>query len=300
VDWDDLRFFLAVARAGSMAGAARELRVEHTTVGRRLGALERALGVKLFARGPAGLALTAAGTAVLPSVEAMAEQVTALERRVRGVDESVSGVVRVTIPESGTTYFMHEFSELRARHPQLTLEILSDNRALDLRRGEADIAVRFRENSDPDLVARRAGKAGWCLYASRAYLERFGPLARLEDVAAREVIGYDAALSAVDGGQWIQRTVPPARIAMRCNTIAAAIQAATAHVGIAALPCFAAAAEPALVRVTEELIAVRDILVVAHPDLVKVARVRATIDFLVALFARDAAQWLGGGPAPAP
>src|SRR5512139_4013926 len=101
VDWNDLRYFLAIARTGSMTAAAKALGVEHTTVGRRLGALESDLGAKLFARGPGGLTFTAAGSEILPCVQEIANQIDAIERRVTGVDAKVAGCVRVTIPESG-------------------------------------------------------------------------------------------------------------------------------------------------------------------------------------------------------
>jgi len=297
VDWNDLSYFLAVARTGSMTAAARELGVEHTTVGRRLGALESALGAKLFARGPGGLTLTAAGREIVPCVEEIAHQIDAIARRVTGVDSKVAGLVRVTIPESGNTYFMPQFSELRGRYPELTLEVLSDNRIFDLRRGEADVAVRFSDSMDPDLIVRKAGTAGWTLFASQAYLDRKGSLVSPSELGDHDIIGYDPTLSRIDGGLWIQRHVPAERIVMRGNSIAAVVSAAAAGVGIAALPCFAAAHEPSLIRLHDALICSRTILVVVHPDLIKVARVRATVDFLNAMFARDAPLW-SGVPSP--
>src|SRR5574338_1173625 len=134
MDWNDLRYFLTIARSGSLARAARELSVEHTTVSRRLGALEEDLGTRLFARGPAGLALTPAGKAMLPIVESIAEQISSIERCVTGADGRVAGSVRLTIPESGNGYFMQRLPELRGRHPELLIELISDNRPLDIRR----------------------------------------------------------------------------------------------------------------------------------------------------------------------
>ena len=299
MDWNDLRYFLTIARSGSLAKAARELSVEHTTVSRRLGALEEDLGTRLFARGPAGLVLTPAGKSMLPIVELIAEQISSIERRVTGLDGRVAGTVRLTIPESGNSYFMQRLRELRSRHPELLIELISDNRALDLRRGEADIAVRFAASPDQDLIVRKLGKAGWSLYASATYLARKGPLASVNDVSGHELIGYADLLAMVEGERWLRSLEPPPVVVMRGNSIVGVARAAVEGIGIAPLPCFAAAQESGLLRLTPELIGERDILVVVHPDLVQVARVRATMDFLIELFHRDAALWSGVDPAPA-
>lgn len=293
MDWNDLRHFLAIARAGTLAGAARELGVEHTTVGRRLAALESALGVRLFTRGPTGLLLTESGSDILQSVEAIAREVEGIERRVSGVDTRVAGTVRLTIPESGNSYFMQQLPALRERHPELMFELLSDNRELDLRRGEADVAVRFRNTSDPDLVLRKAGVAGWSLYASEAYVARKGAPASPEALAGHDVIGFEASLAESEGGHWIREHGKHANIVLRGNSIATVLSAVSAGLGLAPLPCFAVAHQLGLVRVTPRVIARRQIVLAVHPDLAKVARVRATLDFLLELFERDRVLWSG-------
>jgi DNA-binding transcriptional LysR family regulator len=295
MDWNDLRFFLAVARSGSLAGAARALSVEHTTVSRRLGALEADLAVRLFARGPAGLALTEGGKAILPAVETVAAQISALERTIAGGDARAAGTVRLTIPESGNGYFMAKLAALRTRHSDLVIELISDNRPLDLRRGEADVAVRFANSLDQELIVRKAGVAGWSLYASPDYTARKGPVASADDMAGHDVIGFAEEMSGVEGATWLRSLRPMANVVMRGNNLTAVARAAAAGIGIAPLPCFAAADEPGLERITREIIGRRDILLVAHPDLVRVSRVRATMDFLLELFTRDAAQWSGEG-----
>lgn len=292
MDWNDLRHFLAIARAGTLAGAARELGVEHTTVGRRLAALESALGVRLFTRGPTGLALTESGADILRSVEAIAEHVAGIERRVAGVDARVAGTVRLTIPESGNSYFLQQLPALRERHPELMIEILSDNRELDLRRGEADLAVRFRNTSDPDLILRKVGTAGWSLYASTEYLAKKGPLEEPEALAGHDVIGFDASLSESEGAVFLRRHADGANVVLRGNSIAAVANAAAVGLGVAPLPCFAAL-HASLVRLTPRVIASRQIVIAVHPDLAKIARVRATMDFLIELFERDTQFWSG-------
>src|SRR4029077_8861843 len=129
-------------------------------------------------------------------------------------------------PESGNSYFMQRLPELRSRHPQLVIEVISDNRALDIRRGEADIAVRVAVNPDQDLIVRKAGKAGWSLYASPAYLARKGRPASVDDLRGHEVIGYADLLARVDGAQWARALKPPPNVVMRGNSIAAVARAA--------------------------------------------------------------------------
>ncbi len=160
MDWDDVRYFLAAYRAGSTSGAARVLGVRHTTVGRRLADLERALGAVLFIRTPEGITPTAHATAILPLAEAAEVSLVTLQQQVGHGDAEVAGKVRVTASEAFTDYLVRHLPALQARHPALEVEILSGNRVFDLMRGEADIAVRMTATSQPELICRRIGDAG--------------------------------------------------------------------------------------------------------------------------------------------
>src|SRR4051794_11556983 len=131
-DWNDFRYFLAIARAGTLAGAGRALGVEHTTVGRRLSALEAELGTRLFLRGPDGLVATEAGRAILPLAEEIAERFDAIDRRVAGGDDRIEGTVRFSVSELLSGYFVKRFAALRERHPKLLVQISSSNQASDL------------------------------------------------------------------------------------------------------------------------------------------------------------------------
>lgn len=293
LDWNDLRYFLAVSRAGTLVGAARELGVEHTTVSRRLAALERALDTRLFIRGPEGLTLTAAGTDLLPPAEEMQRNADAIERLVAGQDQKIEGKVRLTIPEAMNSYALQALTGLRERHPGLLVEVLSDNRDLDIRRGEADLAIRIRDISDPDLIGRRIGSSTWALYATPAYIERKGSIASPEQLRAHDLIQYDASLARIPGALWLAAHAHEANVVLRGNSVAAVCDAATVGFGVAALPCFLGDKNPALRRLYPEQIGGADIMLVVHPDLARVARVRATMDFLVELFLRDAALFTG-------
>ncbi|HVR64527.1 MAG TPA: LysR family transcriptional regulator [Polyangia bacterium] len=297
IDWNDLRYFLAIARAGTLAGAARDLGVEHSTVGRRLGAIESALGARLLTRTPDGFSLTEAGRAVQPLAERIAADVEAIERRVSGQDARVEGTVRITTSEALSGYFVRQLASLTERHPGLTVEILSGNRAFDLMRGEADIAVRIREVMEPDLVVRKLATAGWSMYATPAYVARKGAPPSPEDLRGHDIVAYDATMAAVPGAQWLAEHGEGTTVAMRGNSIIAAMNAAILGLGLTVLPCFIGDGESALRRLTARLLGARDIFLVVHPDLARVARVRAVMDFIVETFERDAVKW-AGQPAP--
>ena len=295
-DWNDLRYFLAVARAGTLAGAARDLGVEHTTVGRRLSAIEGALGARLFTRTPDGFALTEAGRAVQPLAERIAADVEAIERRVSGQDARVEGTVRITTSEALSGYFVRQLGALTERHPRLMVEILSGNRAFDLLRGEADIAVRVRETTEPELVVRKLASAGWSRYANAAYIARKGAPPAPEQLAGHDLVAFDATMGAVPGAQWLSEHGDGATVAMRGNSIVAAMNAAILGLGLTVLPCFIADGESALRRLTPRVLGARDVFLVVHPDLARVARVRAVMDFIIETFERDAARWSGLPP----
>jgi DNA-binding transcriptional LysR family regulator len=293
LDWNDLRYLLAIARAGTLAGAARELAVEHSTVGRRLSALESALGTRLFTRGPDGFTPTRAARDILPLAEQVAAGVETIERRVLGEDSRVEGTVRLTTSEALSGYFVRQLGCLAERHPGLVLEVLSGNRAFDLMRGEADVAVRVREVTDPDLIARKLASAGWSLYAAPSYLERKGTPSSPEDLRGHDVLGFDATMSAVPGALWLSEHGAATNVVMRGNSILAVLNAAIFGMGLAVLPCFIADAEKALTRITPRVLGVRDVFLVVHPDLARVARVRAVMEFVAEAFERDALLWSG-------
>jgi DNA-binding transcriptional LysR family regulator len=292
-DWNDFRYFLAIARAGTFAGAARELGVEHTTVARRLTALEGALGTRLFIRGPEGLTVTAAGRDVLPLAEEIAARAQAIERRVAGEDSRVEGTVRVSVSEAISSYFVKQSTALRERHPALMMEMLIGNHASDLLRGEADLAVRARPVTEPDLVARKLVSAGWSMYASVDYVTRKGTPPAPEALAGHDVIAFDDSMAQTPGGTWFAAHAKGCQIAMRGNSVVAVLNAASCGMGVAVIPCFLGEQEPKLRRLTPRVLDARDIHLVVHPDLARVARVRAVMDFIVELFERDAPLWTG-------
>ena len=185
-DWNDLRFFLAVARAGRLTVAARQLEADHTTVSRRISALEHALKTKLFERRPQGYALTEAGERLLSKAESMESQALAVASEIGGSDLALSGTVRVGAPDGFGTYFLAaELGALAERHPGLVLQLVALPRTFSLSKREADIAITLEQPTEGRLVSRKLTDYRLRLYASEAYLERHGPIRELADLAGR-------------------------------------------------------------------------------------------------------------------
>jgi DNA-binding transcriptional LysR family regulator len=286
MDWNDLRYFLALVRHGTLAGAARALKVEHTTVSRRLSALESALGARLLLRTPDGFRATEAGQAILPLAEEMDRAAEAIARRAGGEDERLDGTVRVTTSESMSGFLVKGFAELRQRHPDLIVQVLSGNQSLDLMRGEADLALRIAPTTQPELLVKKIAELGWGLYAATSYFERMGTPASAEALDGHDVVGFEATMAMIPGALWLAKHGGGARVVLRGNSIVAALNATLVGMGIGALPCFMADPESTLRRIGGN-IGTRPAELVVHPDLAKVARVRAVLTFIEELFRKN-------------
>src|SRR5262249_49498009 len=154
---------------------------------------------------------------------------------------------------------MRRLSQLQAQHPRLTVDVLSGNAALDLARHEADLAIRFAETTQPDLIRRRLCDMAWSLYASADYLARVDVSAAPANLAGHDVIGFDPTMAGNPGALWLEDHLEGARVVVRCNSLVAALNAATVGMGIAVLPCFLADREPPLHRLTDQVVATRPI-----------------------------------------
>ncbi len=289
-EWDDLRFFLAIWRAGSMSGAATALKVNQTTVGRRLGALEESLGVLLFDRLPTGLRVTDAGRKIVTIASQMEEAALSLERLVAGSDDKLDGSVRIACSDTLAVGFVVErLAAFRARFPNIALEVVTGNSPLNLMRREADLAIRTMKPSQGDLVVRKLVDAAWRLYAPAAWPVGDEPAA----LASCPIVGFEGELANIGPSQWLNQRVPPDRIATRCGAILGAAVAIRAGLGVGPLPSFLADGDAGLRRFGPEPIMVQPLWLVVHPDLQGQARVRAAIDFLVEAFATAQRHFLG-------
>jgi DNA-binding transcriptional LysR family regulator len=296
LDWDDLRFFLRAAQAKTLAGAARALGVEHSTVGRRLTGAERALGAPLVLRGPDGLQLTPLGTRIVPLVE----EVEAATRQICAVAAAGARHVRVATPSGFAGLLSSSLDLLREEHPDISLELISGARPIDLRKGEADLAIRAGPIADADLIARKLCDSGFSLYASEAYLARRGPPADAGDLTGHEVVGFDPTLAATPPARWIEAHAAGATMVFRGREMTDVMGAAVAGAGLAVLPCLLGDDEPKLRRVTERVL-VRQPLSVVYRREARVAEpVRAVVRFVTAIMRRNAARIGGEAASRAP
>jgi len=277
LDWNDLRYFLAAVRAGTLAGAARHLSVKHSTVGRRLTALEEALGAAIFIRGEQGLKLTSTGERLVP----LAEQIERSTREIRDQVMTQTARVRVAVPTGLVKVFAPHLGTLQRSHPEIVLVLLSSSQPADLNKGEAELAIRVGEIADENLIARKIGTAVWSLYGSSAYLARNGAPKTARNLAGHELLGFEPRLAAIAAGaKWIAAHGQGAKIAMIHRELADMIAAAVAGVGLAVLPRIVADLEPGLQRLSEEVLGEQAFFVVYRREIAQVGPVQQVIRFL--------------------
>lgn len=233
-NWDDLRYFLAVAKTGSLSGAARRLGVNHSTVFRRIGAFETQLGVRLFERLPSGYLLTQAGEEMRDGTARVEEEIASLSRKVTGQDLRLSGTVRVTTLDMLAFGLLpRHLVKFRTVYPGIEVELIVGNATLNLNQREADIALRVG-NAPPDtLVGRRVGRLVFAIYGSETYRSD-KPGIGLE---AHDWIGFDTEHAALT--RRFNAFLPAAQPLLRTNSIAAAIAATKAGMGLAILTLWA-------------------------------------------------------------
>ena len=286
VDWDGLQVFLAVARGGRVSAAARRLGVEHTTVARRIAALEKTLGVSLFYRTTRGYLLTPQGQNVVSTAEAMERSALAVEARARENSGALSGRVRVAMPpEYGSHWLAPKLATFHAMHPQIELQILVGTRQRDLSRGEAELAIQPPRPTQTGMVAVRLGRVTVGLYASRSLIaDKRLRIRKLADMRDLLLLAYTSPFQVLQEAKWFQPILASATIGLESNSTHTLLAAARAGAGVAVLPRFVAREHDDLVAVSND-VASHDLLLVTHPEVRRDPKVRATADFLKRLAA---------------
>jgi DNA-binding transcriptional LysR family regulator len=287
-DWNDLRYFLTVAREGSTLSAAKALGVSQPTVQRRLAALQERIDRRLVEHHPTGYRLTELGKTLFPHAEDVERSVATFQRQVMSGGKELSGTLRVTCPEGLASRFLAPLIELfRAKYPTLRVDLIMTDRRLDLAKGEAEIAVRMYEPGDDSLVARRIADAPWAIYASRAYITRHGRPQRREDLDRHAIIEFGGEMAQTNSGRWLRAAAPQATVAAQSNSMLGVLAAVKTGVGLAPLPMLLGGTEDDLEPMLAPIPELHSkIYLVMHADLRRNVRVRAFCDFVSKEIAR--------------
>jgi DNA-binding transcriptional LysR family regulator len=276
--WDDLRYFLAFARVGSMQAAAKALGVNQSTVQRRLAELEQRVGQRLVERHLGGYRLTELGGELRPAAEAVESAVAAFERRLAACDKGLTGTIRVTCGTILANRLQRTplIDLFHKRNPGLRVELIISDREFDLPK-EADIAIRGGEPQDDALVGRKIAEAPWAVYASRAYVERHGRPECPADIERHFVVD---CVAKHPGAEWLRSVAPRATIVSRADNHPGLILAVRSGAGLAALLAFQGDGESELVRVIDRIDLVTPYYLLMHRDMQQTPRVRAFADFV--------------------
>jgi DNA-binding transcriptional LysR family regulator len=296
-DWDDLQAFLAIARAGRLTVAAQQMGIDHSTLSRRVAALEASIGARLFERRSVGFVLTPEGERLISDAEAMESLAIRIRSRLDDPSAGLTGTVRVGTPEGFGTYFLApRMAKITTVHPDLEIELVANPRLFSLSRREADVAVSMTRPAQGRVYAHKLTDYALGVYASRDYLDSHAPIDTRRDLFAHPWIGYvedlmwSAELNYI--GQISSSLVPTLRIS---NVISQAA-AVGGGAGIGVLPCFIARTDSSLVRVlSDEVSMSRSYWLVSHADTRDVARVQLLADFIRTECEASQAFWGEGG-----
>lgn len=282
LDWNDLRYFLAVARTSRLTDASRRLGTDHATVSRRIKSLEQALGTTLFGRSPRGYVLTEAGEWLLVYAESMESTAARIQSEIAGENMTLAGAVRVGAPDGfGTHFLAPRIGTLCDRHPQLDLQIVAMPRIFSLSKREADIAIGLAQPTVGRLVSRKLTDYHLHLYASGDYLRDRGPIEHSADINAHPVVGYIPDLIFAPELDYLPQVSPQLKPRLTSSNLVAQLRATRAGAGLCVLPDFMTADYPDLVPVLPgEIEITRTFWLILHADLRETARVRAVADFI--------------------
>lgn len=286
LDWDDVRHLLAVKRGGTLAAAARSIRTNATTVGRRITLLEERLGARLFDRTIHGWTPTEACERLFPHAERMEREALAIARITAADDPKLSGVVHITTTEAiATHYLMPHLPRLRAMHPGIDLVLSCSERRFDLGRREADVALRLARPLEPDLVTRRLMRVELAMHTSADYLERRGAPAD-GSFEGHDIVAFMEAPATRPENDWLATNCPGARVVLRSNNVGTLVEAIRDGLGMGLVPRVIAERDPQFVPLdTPHPPPPREVWIAYHVDIEPSPRVRAVIDFLVDVFA---------------
>ena len=293
MDWDNIRVFLSVARAGQFLAAARQLKIDHGTVSRRIGALEKSLGVRLFDRQSTGCVLTTAGDRLYASAEEVEAQLLRAQGDLSQSDVELSGTVRIAAPDGFTTLFLcSRLGRRKRKYPSLTIQMVPMSRTFSLSKREADLAITIERPEEGRLAVRKLIDYSLHFYAAKSYLAEYGIPRSVTDLQCHCLVTYVQDLVFADRLHFMPELYGPAFSRLECSGAVGQLQAVRSGAGIGILHDYAAHDDPHLQVVLPETVFERSYWIITHIDMRRLSRVRAVSDFISAEIAAERATFL--------
>lgn len=286
LDWDDLKVFLHAARGGSLGSAAKRLRLDQSTISRRIAHLESTLGMALLERLPSGLRVNEAGERLLCHAERIESAVIAMREDMQCGDSQMAGRVRLATMEGiASLYLASRLSPLRRQHPNLTVELLTSAQTVSVNRREADLFLSFFQPTGQGMISDRLGCFRLGLYASQDYLDENGMPQTAQDLGRHSFVTYIDDLIQLDSVRWLDDIIKEPTVSFHSNSMIAQMNAAAGGLGLVLLPSFATESRNDLVPVLHDrLYTTRELWINVHTDLQFVPRIRAVSSFLKSTF----------------
>lgn len=294
-DWNDIRFFLELSRKGRLTEVAKSLKVDHTTVSRRILALEKQLDAKLFEGTPRGYVLTQAGERLLPQAEAMESASSIIQEHVGGENKNLTGVVRLGVPEGFGSQFLSKAMPLfQQQHPEIELEFVANDRFVSLSKREADLSITLERPRSGRLISKKLTDYSLRLYASHEYLKNHSPITCLEDLSDHTFVSYIEELVPDPQMLYLSEFVSNPNVTLKSSSIVFQFQATLNGAGLSIMHCFVADEYPELVCLLADQIQVRRTFWLNTPeDIHDLARIKAVTQFLTKLVENKQQKLLG-------
>lgn len=293
VNWDHIRVFLAVARAGQFVAAARQLKVDHATVGRRITALERGLNARLLARRTTGVLLTAAGQKLLTAAERMETEFLQAQAALTDTAVELSGVVRIGAPDGFSTYYLApRCTAFVERHPAITVQLVPSPQVVPLAKREVDIAVVIQKPEAGRFVTRKLTDYALGIFAVRSYLDRHGTPKEVGDLHDHRLVGYVDEYAYSSALNYVRELYGDTPTTFQCASAIGQLEAVRAGLGLGVVHRFIAERHPELVPVLPERQATRAYWIVEHEDTRGLGRIRAVHDFIVQAIEADRSRFM--------
>lgn len=297
-NWDDVIFFLEVARTRNLIRASQKLKVDHTTVSRRIREFERSLNTTLFKRSKTGFALTEAGLRLLQFAEGMENNANAIVESVVGSEATdAAGAVRIASMEGiGSMYLTPRMAQFNKAYPSIQVELITDTRLLDMTRREADVFISFFKPKGRRLSVRKIGEFRIFLYASSSYLQQHRAPVSMKDLDTHAFVDFIDEHIHIKENRWLSDILRPTHVVFRSTSLVSQYLAASNGLGLAMLPSYVAAHNKDLSPILPNYFSVRDIWLSVHEDLLHIGRIKAVINFLEKRVAADREHLMSATP----